>query len=295
MAPATPVEGLGADTSARRAARLLLRARLGDLQREVARLLEPPPRARAAQEGGLEVEGVHDLRVAARRLNVAMAFFRALPKKGLRRLSALKKSAGEVRDLQLHLQRMRTQHKGKAERSLADVLGPETAQALAQAIPRLREELARFAEELEPALAAGAEEASPPGKLGGRRLRKRLARRLDEVALLLSQARLLEPEPAHALRKGCKRLRDEAELLLPAFPQALSALVKLISPLQEALGQLHDADVHLQLLAAAGLAFAAAQAQRERAALAKPLLVQLGAWTRSGRLATLASALRERR
>ncbi len=286
MAHATPVDGLNAASKAAVAARRYLNARLADLLREV-------PRLHGRAHTPLELEAVHDARVAVRRLRVALALFGAAPEKVLRELAVLKRRAGAVRDLQLQLAKVQAHSKRGAGRAQARALEPRLAGALRARIPKLREALRRFEASLRHTLAHLAGRAAPKGKLGGRRLRRRLARRLVQADTLLREARQLEPETAHALRRGLKRLRDEAELLLPASPQALSTLARLIAPLQESLGLLHDADVHLALLTEAGLDGAASQVRRERAALARPLQAQLAGWSRSGRLLKLAKALRE--
>jgi CHAD domain-containing protein len=53
---------------------------------------------------------------------------------------------------------------------------------------------------------------------------------------------------AHKLRIAAKKLRYVAELAQPAFPEQMTALLDKLSPLQETLGELHDADVHLPLV-----------------------------------------------
>jgi CHAD domain-containing protein len=53
---------------------------------------------------------------------------------------------------------------------------------------------------------------------------------------------------AHRLRIALKKLRYVAELCQPAFPDQMSSLLDKLEPLQETLGQLHDADVHLPLV-----------------------------------------------
>lgn len=286
MAHATPVEGLSAASKAAVAARRYLRARLADLLREV-------PRLHGRAHTPLELEAVHDVRVAVRRLRVALALFGAAPAKVLRELAVLKRRAGAVRDLQLQLAKVQAHSKRGAGKAQARALEPRLAGALRARVPKLREALRRFEASLRPTLVHLAGRAAPKGKLGGRRLRERLARRLVRADTLLREARQLEPETAHALRRGLKRLRDEAELLLPASPHGPSTLARLITPLQESLGLLHDADVHLALLTEAGLDGAASEVRRERAALARPLQAQLAAWSRSGRLLKLAKALRE--
>lgn len=276
MARPTPAAGLSAATPAREAARAWLSARLHDVRHQAGRT------ARA-----LEEEPVHDLRVALRRLRAACALFGGRRTRRLERaLKRLQDAAGAVRDLHVEL-------------PLLDRLppGPEVAarreeivRALSTAGPALLVELARFNSRVLPRLERALARLAPKGKLGGHRLRRRLARLLARAEARREAADGLLPLPAHRLRIALKKVRYGAELLLPAFPAELGALVALLVPLQDALGLLHDADVHLEEARARGAPPAAA-ALRERAALARRLARTLSGFARTKRLPALRARL----
>ncbi|HEX8953043.1 MAG TPA: CHAD domain-containing protein, partial [Polyangia bacterium] len=87
------------------------------------------------------------------------------------------------------------------------------------------------------------------GRLGGNRVRRRLSRRLKDTRRRVAAAcKSMDPGAAHKLRIGAKKLRYAAELTRPAFPDEIGALIDRLQPLQETLGQLHDADVHIPIV-----------------------------------------------
>src|SRR5438067_956475 len=93
-------------------------------------------------------------------------------------------------------------------------------------------------------------EAGGDGHLGGDRVRRRLAKRLGEVARGMDRIGRLgvhDVAAVHALRIAGKKTRYELELVEDAFPEAGEALDRL-KPLQELLGEAHDADVRLGFL-----------------------------------------------
>jgi CHAD domain-containing protein len=87
------------------------------------------------------------------------------------------------------------------------------------------------------------------GRLGGHRVRKRLRLRLKGVARRMAAVQKSDDaRTAHRLRIGVKKLRYDLELAEPAFPAPVAAMLARLEPLQELLGDLHDADVHLPLV-----------------------------------------------
>lgn len=104
---------------------------------------------------------------------------------------------------------------------------------------------ARTAAEVE----AAAARSGGHRRLGGKRSRKVLDRRARRLAKLAREVRD-DPGPAaaHALRIAAKKLRYTAELLEAAFPDVAGPLLGALVPLQEALGDLHDADVRIARL-----------------------------------------------
>ena len=55
-------------------------------------------------------------------------------------------------------------------------------------------------------------------------------------------------ELGRGARIGVKKLRYDLELAEPAFAQPIQAMLARLEPLQELLGDLHDADVHLPIV-----------------------------------------------
>lgn len=275
MARPTQVAGLSRETPMSDAVRAFAAARLADARKFVLLV---------RRERG--VEGVHDLRVSLRRLRAVLTLGAGALKRAEREAKRLQDALGEVRDLQLHVAWISPQPghgsgkaarkgSGKASGKLAN--GPAgraaggAARGAATADPggvlaellvdrlqrlegreeKLEDALRRWADE-EPSLLGALAGLELKGKLGGHRQRTRLRRRLREVQERMHAARgSLEAKVAHALRIAVKKLRYDAELAEPALPAAAAAILHELVPLQETLGDLHDCDVRLELLARA--------------------------------------------
>src|SRR4051812_1528709 len=100
MAKLEVIEGIDPRNAGRPATRLLLRARLADVRR-----FEDAARS-------FDMDGVHDLRVATRRLRAALQNLgadEALDRLE-RRLEALQDSLGALRDAQIQLRWLRRHH-----------------------------------------------------------------------------------------------------------------------------------------------------------------------------------------
>lgn len=270
MKKAAAPEGLLPDTPAQEAARRWFAWRVAEVQRQAGRA------AHACEPGP-----VHDLRVSLRRLRAAVALF---GKRDVRRLeSALaktQKTAGALREL--HVGRELRERLGAGGRP-----EDEHTRLLDKHARKLSLSLAKLNSKTLPMLTRAMEAQELAGKLAGHRLRARLAKLVVTCESRLDDARTLEPKAAHALRISLKKLRYTAELLVPAFPAAMQALIAALVPLQDGLGALHDLDVLLELAEGP----LRADAQRERAALVATLGKQLAEWTRSGRLSAMRRAL----
>lgn len=244
MAAPGKVHGLDADAPLRVAAERLLLARLADVR---------AAGARAARR--LDPRIVHDLRVACRRLRAAVKVF---GKKRLRKLDAriahLQDALGALRDLQLEA-RWLARHR-------RDAGGVRTSQRKAEA--HVRSALALWTRRSEPLLLRALPHLRGGGTLGGKRPRRRLRKRLRDVDEALSQRRPLDPATAHHVRIAVKKLRYEAELLRDAFD--LDELLKVLSDLQDTLGELHDSDVRLREFATDRSLARVARAERSRKA-----------------------------
>lgn len=292
MAKPTPIKGLSARTKLAEAARLLAAARFADARRHMEQV------ARDA-----EVEAVHDLRVSVRRLRAALDLCGRAVQAHEREAKRLQDALGAVRDAQLQIGWLGEALLSSPER------GPQR-DALAALIERRQDELLRAQKALaralsrfregEPRLLGSLEQVARRGALGGHRVRRRLRRRLRKVRQRMRAAGgSLEPDVAHALRIGVKKLRYDAELAEPALPAA-KAILAAVEPLQGLLGELHDADVRLQFLEHAERlepGKAAVPPLRivelsRRGQLAHALAERLSQWQQEGLLAALRGRLR---
>jgi CHAD domain-containing protein len=273
MARPTEVLGLGTATPLAHAAEQLLLARLGDVRRQETKAVR------------LDVDAVHDMRVAVRRLRAALQLFRGGGRRKLSRaLKPLQDALGAVRDAQVQAAWLA---------GAPGLAAPERAtlrawaeRPLAEAGPALARELAAFEDRLAPRLALDAARERGSGRLGGVKIGRRVARRLAAFGALSEAARERPaPAPAHELRIAAKKLRYAAELVEPAFPGAAGEVLEALVPLQETLGALHDADVRVErllVLAARGTPVERRAAEkllvatrRERDARARALVVTL--------------------
>ncbi|MFN8532518.1 MAG: CHAD domain-containing protein [Dehalococcoidia bacterium] len=207
---------------------------------------------------GIDPDGVHDLRVALRRLRTAlqiMAGAGVAPKRlGTlrRRLRALARSAASVRDADVQLAAMdglndvpeglvaaveRQRAEGR-DRLIAALQQAKTARALV----RLDDEIVRLRRH---------GEASPPAN-GARWLTRhfagsRLWDRYEAVAAY--EGALGEPdgETLHRLRIAIKRLRYAIEFFEEALGPEAKGIRTLLAELQDLLGAHHDATVAIDL------------------------------------------------
>jgi CHAD domain-containing protein len=109
---------------------------------------------------------------------------------------------------------------------------------------------------LPPAPGAGETYPSPsirPGARAERRLKAYLARRLCRATRRLAANPVLTPDAAaedvHALRKRVRRARYNAEFATPVLGRPARKLALRLKLLADALGDIHDLDVHLHRLA----------------------------------------------
>jgi CHAD domain-containing protein len=254
---AAAVAALSPETPVAEAAAKLLHARFADVRRLEIRAVHR-----------LDAEEVHDLRVACRRLRAAIKVFGGKP---LRRLDPLvehlQDALGEVRDVQLQL-RWLARHHGAF---------PAREKLLAEKEAALRRSLALWSLRSAPRVLRALPQVRTDGKLSGKRMRKRLRRRIADVSHALEEARSLRPAAAHVLRIAAKKLRYEAELLREAFD--LDGLIEELSGLQDAFGDLHDADA--RVLVTRRDRRLSGVARRERRKLGKTAASVLTRWQRA--------------
>ncbi len=214
-----------------------------------------------------DIEYVHRMRVASRRLRAAMAVFEpTLPKRRyvdwLRAIKRVTRSLGAARDTDVQIDWLL-----KAEERLPD---PRDRYGIDRLILRLRQrrehlqegvldtldriESSGVLEDLSHWLRQSIVEArlravSTESPLIVAQACTHIAVRLEEM--LAYEGYVSRPEhieELHAMRITAKRLRYTMELFAPVFDDALKSEINVVKDVQEALGELHDCDVWLQTL-----------------------------------------------
>jgi CHAD domain-containing protein len=294
VAKPTQVPGITRSTPLATGGPLILRARLADARRYEAVL---------AREGEPDADAVHDMRVAARRVRAAIE---ALGDEMLRSLEeevkGVQDALGAVRDIQVIRDWIAGHGRGDGASRLAAAVGsrlPEAVDALGKALDAWRGAVAPTILEL------STTHAGAPGTLSGAHLARAVRRRLDKMAQRIPPV-LEDPSPraAHRLRIAAKKVRYLAEVARPGRERAAKVLLEVLEPMQERLGQLHDADVRtarLEELAASGPAEGRAEARRllaavrrERDGEARALVHELRRWSELDVVARVRRGFRRR-
>jgi CHAD domain-containing protein len=189
----------------------------------------------------LDQDGIHQMRVATRRLRSALRTFRSafepVPARHLaEELKWFSALLGDARDAQVLAERACELGGSVA----AERQRTETALVEAMDSPRYRElvvEIATFA--ISPPFA--------PDAKGRRWLVRRLRREIERTIDMVVRADELDgPErdlALHEVRKGAKRVRYAAETLEPLFGKKARRIVGAFEAVQSALGEHHDAVV----------------------------------------------------
>jgi CHAD domain-containing protein len=259
MVKARHIEGLDCEASALDGALLVLRIRLDEMC--------------ALREQALDfsdIKGVHDMRVASRRLRSAVRDFlpflpHRIPRK---RLKALADALGDVRDedvtikllaelravaegeVAAGIERFADERRWRRERARTAL-----EEALKeQAIITLRE---KFESSLEKQLKDAGEktDGADQSQLGGLSFRQAgqqiILLRLDELReRSQSLYRPFETEMLHRLRIAAKRLRYAMELFAVCWSDELKEFAREVARLQKSLGELHDCDLLIAELSA---------------------------------------------
>jgi CHAD domain-containing protein len=212
-----------------------------------------------------DVEAVHKLRVASRRMRAALGVFKpVLPgearrqwRKQLRRLT---RALGPGRDIDVQLEALgeyRPSLSAGAQQTL-DSLTESLRQRRGRAQPDIDETIDRLARKrtlitLRKAASSWVSSELPPADFTDRvraLAGARIMRRLRE--LLAFEPWVLEPAAAekhHRMRVATKKLRYTIELLEPIWAGQLGPTLETLKGFQADLGLLHDVDVTLAHLA----------------------------------------------
>jgi CHAD domain-containing protein len=258
MAKAADIVGLDCMGDVRAGVALILRTRLAEMCAFRAAALE-----------GADPAGVHDMRVASRRLRSAMRDFAPylrgqLPRKRLRQLA---RALGVVRDEEVALSALE-EFAREAEPDIESglrLLFVEHQQRLADARALLTLALEETAVDAMQAkfLKRLAQVTSSLTARAGKKGKQRTARSLREAGREIVLARLAELERAstalyrphaesrlHRLRIRAKSLRYALELFAACWGEQLATVAAEVAKLQQALGDLHDCDVWIATLGA---------------------------------------------
>lgn len=244
------------------------------VREHVQRLFANLPGAQAGQE-----EPIHQIRVASRRLRVALPVAAQKPagrrvRRSLKRLRALTRLAGQGRDLDVGAALFDKEAPRAAPlvvRLMHDRLAAERTRAHRKLAKALAEfDTTRLREDLDILTARGGADSGEAAFRLGSACRKHARAALEELRALGSH---FAPMALHAIRRRCRWLRYAAELDRALFGGRATA-VKHFKELQEILGQLHDAFVLADWIAGAATSWEA-QGKRARSAAARGVSARL--------------------
>lgn len=212
---------------------------------------------------GDDIEALHDMRVATRRLRAAMSAFReylpAITERHRMELGWVAAVLGVVRDLDVQLERMDEWRAGLSESQASALDGIE-------AILRTRRDLARrrmiraldsrryerFVERFSKFLEFGPPKTFGPGKLPITQVAPRIAgKRYRQFRKLGDPINPASPAAEyHTLRIAGKKLRYALEFVSPVYGTTLLDFSRNVTAIQDILGLHQDADVAIDMLEA---------------------------------------------
>jgi CHAD domain-containing protein len=227
-------------------------------------------------------DGVHDMRVAARRLRSVLSDFTPYLRKShmnssLKKIKGIGDALGEVRDQDVAIKALNTLAK-KAPAYVSKVLGEvveERTKARAEALQELEEVLQKnsvhqleteFASALTGALDVNRKNEARRSydEVGKEIVRERL-KDLGKVSSALYQP--LEVEQLHELRIAFKRLRYALEVFEKCWGDPIMVFAGRVAEMQTALGELHDCDVWIESFGKLGI-----RARKNESAQSKAVL-----------------------
>jgi CHAD domain-containing protein len=222
---------------------------------------EPLFELETSARGGADMDAVHDMRVASRRLREAMRLLGPLyPSRAsrtwYRRIRSITRALGPVRDSDVFIDSfgaLVAELGDGGRRAVAFMVGFRSGQrihelaVLNRELSRLdldesRAEFVRFAH----SLADTADAEAALADFAHAEVSSRLAVVLAAQPSALVEANMLDQ---HQLRIDYKRVRYAVEAFAPCYGDAFDDLHGTLTSFQDALGDLHDAHIFLEMLA----------------------------------------------
>lgn len=208
----------------------------------------------------VDIECIHRMRVASRRLRAAQVLFDGfLPKRRVpeweKLIKRVTQSLGQARDLDIQLetiQRFRLTVMDPRCQAGAGRLYLRLLQSRANAQKQVEQSVQKFSAAgvlhyIEPKLQRAMEgkqtesaEATPLFVLADQSIRQRLDDLISYEEYIDQPEKIAE---LHAMRIAAKRLRYTLEIFDPIYPDGLKQWLKPLREMQELLGLIHDCDV----------------------------------------------------
>ncbi len=223
----------------------------------------------AGTRAGDDIEHLHDMRVASRRLRAAMDVFAicfpAKTYKPLHKMAAsLTRALGEVRDRDVlieTLEKYARKAPGGEQPGIADLIQSVRDEREAYRAAMLKTldavDSAGFRHHLYIVLMQEAHNAAKGGKKGGLNPRATLQENAQRISIERTAdlygwvSYIHEPtnmEELHEMRIAAKHLRYALELFRACFGPDIAERIDDVKEIQEQIGQIHDCDVMIELL-----------------------------------------------
>ena len=218
----------------------------------IRRLVEQLIRNLPGTKSGEDIEALHDMRVASRRLRAALTVFRpCLPGRQLRRVTggvgSVTQALGQVRDQDVFIDYLRGMS-GIDVEWLIERENQIREGGRLHMIDALEEiEEGGLHSEVEEMLATG--KKTDRGARFGEQAPALISTRLAKMREL--SGAMQDPSDVaglHAMRIAAKRLRYTMEAFVPCFGKPLQERIEVVKLLQDQLGEIHDCDVWVQKL-----------------------------------------------
>lgn len=247
MTKARRIKGIDCNAAAGAGIKLVLVGRFAEMSQR-----------RSAAINWNDLEGVHSMRVASRRLRSALRDFTPyLRKRGLtsslKQIKQIADALGKVRDQDvaiLALEQLRSNAPAEVSAVLSELIHiqqqsrDKARQQLEGIITkiRLKQLSSVFSTAVEASLARGKQKSATPTyiEIAGSIILERL-RELEKLSNSLY--RPLKIKPLHKMRIAAKRLRYAIELFQECWGKEIAPYAEEVARLQQSLGDLHDCDM----------------------------------------------------